>query len=169
MISKLIWIVGILFVAVVGLLTRGYYRSAALEWELFNRVPTYSVEDSKRLGIYVTNLTFSPADLDLVDTRYKIEEVWVEHRTDVERINFFTVRQKNLPELFLCLRMRVVGHNRAFAESSISVSTALAKQTYGAPFSGNMCLEIGEAIPTSILISSDVRDLGVRIVLKKSD
>src|SRR4051794_28994407 len=104
--------VALLLVAAV-LAVGSYHHAGVKEWELLNQVPTNSIEDSKRFGVYVTNLNFSPGEVDLGDTRYKIEEVWVEHRTDAERINFFTVRQKNYPDLILCVRTRVSGRNPA--------------------------------------------------------
>lgn len=161
------WVGCSLLLVVAGLVVGGYHQAGFKEWELLNRVPTYSVEESKRLGVYETTLNFRPTEVDLIDTRYKIEQVWAEHRTSVDRVNFFTVRQKNLPDLVLCVRMREIGRNPSLAQSGVSISTANAKQTYGAPVSGEMCVSTGEAVPTSFVVSSVTREAEVRIELSR--
>lgn len=150
-----------------GCLVASYYKSGYKEWELLNHVPTSSVSESKRLGVYVSALNCSPKEADLGDTRYKIEEVWVEHKTEPERINLFMIRQKLYPDLVLCFRVSVVSRDTNLAISSIRVRTDNATRVYSPSASGNMCVDAGATIPSKFFLSSVAHGSETRIDLSR--
>ena len=156
------------FLIVVGFYAAMQIQQAEmLEWELRNRVPTSTVADSKRYHVFATELEASPMSVDLGDTTYKIESVWVEHRTEPQRVSIFSVHQQILPEMTLCVRIEPVARNHLLAQTEVRIKSPKNQEVFDHGFRNCLVIDAGREIPTSVVLRCDTREKEAVIQLKK--
>jgi hypothetical protein len=129
-----------------------FYVAEMLDWELRDATPTRSTEDSKHFGIYVSDLSFNPTEVDLGGVHYRIERIWVEHRTEPDRICLFMTRQKIYPELILCVEMKSL--KTADIMRDLEIKNANVGRFHFYASNGVWYTEIGRLFPRSFVLLS---------------
>jgi hypothetical protein len=152
------------------ILAAGYFAIRYLgvgihETELRNTIPTTESARARRYGIYVSNLAPQPKIVNLGDTRYRIDEVWVEHRATVIRSSMLNVHLDVQPTFVLCLRIAAVDRNPNLSQSPVTISAAGISETYGPPIRNNMCIAIGTHVPAELTFTSEAQDIHVHVEL----
>jgi hypothetical protein len=144
-----------------------HYKAGSYEWELLNRVPTSRIEDAKKYRVFAGEFEVSPAVVDLGDTTYKIEEAWVEHRTEPERASTLSTVQRVYPEMVLLVRITAVARNPQLAQSAVRIKKEKGREVYGNGYRDVLLSEVGANEPTSFILRCDTREREVVVALKK--
>lgn len=131
-----------------------YYSAEMLAWDLQNRVPTARVSDSKNFGIYVAEVAFKPEEIDLGGERYRIEKIWVEHRTEPDRVGPFFTRQKIFPELILCAEVKSAKAGTTPTPTRVGIKDANIGKILFSGARDVLFAEVGLSIPPSLVLYS---------------
>lgn len=142
-----------------------YHDASFHEWELLNRVPTSRIEDSKKFGVLAAEFEVSPSVVDLGDTTYKIEEAWVEHRTELERVSAFSTVQRVRPEMVLLVRITPVARNPDLAQSQVRIKEG--REVYGDAYRRVLRSEVGVVEPDHFILRCDTREREALVALAR--
>lgn len=146
-----------------------YLSAEHREWELLDRVPTSRIVDSKRFRVFAGEFEASPQVIDLGDTTYKIEEVWIECGTEPERISLFTVGQRFSPELCLMVRIAPVSTKVGLMQTRVRIKEAKGGEVYGNGYRRVLLSRVGLLEPSSFVLRCDTREREAIIRLKKKE
>jgi predicted RNase H-like HicB family nuclease len=156
---------------IAGLLAYGGNRiinADDLQWELYSRPPTNSIEYSKRLGVFECELTANPDKFELDGSHFEIGSVWVEHRANPERINMFTTKVRIHSELYLVVRIKLVARNPRIVPPAIEIVNSASTNVSGLYVEGRneLVSEIGASVPKACVIR-DALDGSIRVSLSR--
>lgn len=146
------WLIAVfLFAAVVAAAWRGC-EASGFAWDLANHTPTASVAVSKNLGVYVSEVDFKPAEVDLGGEHFRIAQIWIEHRTVPERINWLTTRQRIDPELILCVEVKSTSGGTRPTASRVQIKNARHGTFHFSGANDVLFTEIGRTLPHGFVL-----------------
>jgi len=160
-------IVLICLLAVVAATACGYFAAEMRNFELMHRVPTTSIQDSKEYGVFAGILDATPRELELGDSRWKIEDTWLEHRTEPDRRSPFYTGQTIYSDLVLCVHLTRSQVTPELAPTDISLKDAQVSHVLTSSKNGVYYTEVGNQIPDRITLQSKDRDKEAVIELRK--
>ena len=155
----------------VSLIGAGYlfYVAGVLDFELRRNLPTLSRAEAKKYGVFAGDLIPSQRDFEVGESRWKIEDAWLEHRSGPERLSPFHTRQIIYHDLVICIRLVRTNTDPRFTLTAISLKSAQVPHIHYISKNDVFYSEIGVKVPGSVTFRSDARDREVTINLQRQN
>jgi hypothetical protein len=150
-------VAGFVFVSVYG-------TAQEKEHRLRNYFPSNTVSWSQEHGVFVRRLCVSPIEIVLGDAVYRIDSIWLEHRTHPERDSIFSVRQVNEARMALCMTLKLVQLRGKEAVSEVALSANGNSRVFIGTRGFSLYVDVGEAEPNEFKLSCDASSALIRIL-----
>jgi hypothetical protein len=144
------------------------HNASVYAYRLETWLPASSVAVSKQFKVFAGLVEVSPRLVDLGDTTYRLEDAWIEHRTQPRRVSVFRTDQEILPEFILCVRYSPIAHNPLLSQTGIRIKDKKSREVFDSPIGNVLRTEIGTELPANFTLRCDTREKEVVVELKKA-
>lgn len=131
--------------------------------------PTRDTASAKAHRVFVASLSPVPDRIDLGDTTYSMQEVWVERQFHVRNAGVLSTRTDILPTMTLCVRLVPIARNELLARTAIRIEDKRSRPTYEHDSASTVFLasDVGSSIPEQIIVRCDTREKECVVQLRR--
>jgi hypothetical protein len=130
--------------------------------EIVNGLPSNSLEVSRKLGVFVKELTPRNREFIVSGVNYVIETAWLEQKV-VPKQSFFATSIDDTGQIVLCLRLRAINGLSPDRVEQLQIATDSEMASFFAAKDFSMHVVVGSSIRPSVEISDKQRVNSIKV------